>query len=77
MADRFEELLAKGKTGKLTPAESEELALFLNGPILDGLENPATEFVLGLKASPRMPTSLFCTVWIAEEIFSNIRSARL
>jgi hypothetical protein len=45
MADRFAELLAKGKTGKLTPAETEELARFLNAPILDALENPSTGFV--------------------------------
>jgi hypothetical protein len=45
MADRFAELLAKGKTEKLSPAETAELAHLLNAPILDAVENPPTGFV--------------------------------
>ena len=37
---------------------------------------PATELVLGLKAKPRIPTSLFCKDCRQEEIFSAIPSAR-
>jgi hypothetical protein len=49
MADRFVELLAKGKTGNLTPAETEELARLLNAPILNPLENRAPGFVSKFK----------------------------
>lgn len=45
MSDRFEELLAKGRLGRLSPAETDELARLLNGPLLDPLENPPAEFV--------------------------------
>jgi hypothetical protein len=45
MADRFAELLAKGKTTKLTPVETEELARFLNAPILDAMKSPPKGFV--------------------------------
>src|ERR1043165_4872432 len=45
MPDRFAELLAKNKTGKLTPAETEELARLMNAPILGALENQSTGFV--------------------------------
>jgi len=54
MADRLAELLAKAKTGKLTPAETEELARLLNAPILDPLENPAPGFVSNSKWPKRM-----------------------
>ena len=45
MSERFEELLAKGRSGRLSPAETDELARLLNGPLLDPLENPPAEFV--------------------------------
>jgi hypothetical protein len=38
MSDRFEVLLAKGRSGSLSPAETEELARLLNAPLLDPLE---------------------------------------
>ena len=45
MSDRFAELMAKGKTGTLTPTETEELARFLNAPILEAAEKPSSGFV--------------------------------
>lgn len=45
MSDRFEELLAKGRSGRLSPAETDELARLLNGPLLDPLGNSPAEFV--------------------------------
>jgi hypothetical protein len=45
MNERFAELLAKGKAGRLTPTETEELARLLNAPVLDPLENPPSGFV--------------------------------
>jgi hypothetical protein len=44
MSDRFEELLAKGRSGRLSPEETEELARLLNGPLLDPLDNPPAGF---------------------------------
>lgn len=35
MSDRFESLLAKGRSGQLNPAETEELARLLNAPLLE------------------------------------------
>src|SRR5262249_22567393 len=45
MTERFAELLAKGKAGGLTPAETEELARLLNAPILDVAAGAAAGFV--------------------------------
>jgi hypothetical protein len=44
MSERLSELLAKGQVGRLTPAESEELARLLNAPILDPLDKPPAPF---------------------------------
>jgi hypothetical protein len=53
MDERFAELLAKGRTGQLTPGETEELARLLNAPILDSLESPAPGFVSKRDFAPR------------------------
>jgi hypothetical protein len=45
MNDRFQELLAKGQLGRLSPAESEELAGMLNAPILSQPSHVVPGFV--------------------------------
>jgi hypothetical protein len=45
MSERFAELMAKGKVGRLSAAEKEELARLLNAPLFDRLTNPSTSFV--------------------------------
>jgi hypothetical protein len=45
MADRFSELLARGKDGHLSHKEIVELARFLNAPLLDPLKDPPSGFV--------------------------------
>jgi len=44
MADRFADLLAKGRSGQLSEPEMEELARLLNAPILDPTQ-PSSMFV--------------------------------
>lgn len=45
MSERFAELLAKGRRGRLTPEESDELARRLNALILDPLETGRPGFM--------------------------------
>src|SRR5262245_9734403 len=52
MNERFSELLAKGQTGRLTEAETEELVRGLNAPILAPLQNPTSGFVSKLTFAP-------------------------
>jgi hypothetical protein len=52
MSDRLAELLAKAQNSLLSEAETEELARFLNAPILDPLTNPPPGFVSKYSFSP-------------------------
>jgi hypothetical protein len=45
MNERFAELMAKSQRGRLTTAETEELARLLNAPLLDRLEHSPPGFV--------------------------------
>jgi hypothetical protein len=64
--ERFAELMAKGQTGRLTAAETEELARLLNGPILDPLDNPPTAFVSDRSFAPRdIPGRLRAIEWFS------------
>jgi hypothetical protein len=66
MDERFAELLAKGRTGQLTPGETEELARLLNAPILDSLESPAPGFVSKRDFTPGdLATTLRAIDWFA------------
>jgi len=66
MADRFSELLAKGKDGSLTEPEREELVRFLNAPLLDPLTNPPAGFVSKHTFSPGALTArLFAIDWFS------------
>jgi hypothetical protein len=51
VGDRLAELLAKGKAGKLSREETEELARLLNAPIVGPVENSPAKFV----SKHRMP----------------------
>jgi hypothetical protein len=44
MSDRFEILLAKGRSGLLNPAETEELVRLLNAPLLEPSKSSLAEF---------------------------------
>jgi len=67
MADRVAELLAKGKVGKLSAQEKEELARFLNAPILDPLENPPARFVSKHRMTESdVPARLKAIDWFAK-----------
>ena len=66
MNERFAELIAKGKAGGLTAAETEELARLLNGPILDSLDNPPLGFASGRSFAPRdIPSRLRTIDWFS------------
>lgn len=52
MGDRFADLLAKGKAGKLTQEEMEELASLLNRPITASPDDVFPQFVSKLNFQP-------------------------
>jgi hypothetical protein len=64
--ERLAELMAKGQTGRLTAAETEELARLLTAPILDPLDNPPTGFISDRSfASSDIPGRLRSIDWFA------------
>jgi hypothetical protein len=66
MSERFAELLAKAQAGRLTSAETEELARFLNAPLLDPLEDPPTGFVSRREFAPSdLPGRLRAVDWFS------------
>jgi hypothetical protein len=64
--ERFAKLLAKGRTGSLSPAETEELARLLNAPIVDPLANPAPGFASDRSFAPSdIPGRLRVIEWFS------------
>lgn len=66
MSSRLAELLARGQAGRLSPAETAELAMLLNAPLFDAPDESPAGFASSRTFSPSdVPARLNATEWFS------------